>query len=83
MFYSFKDVIGKYEREGILQSIEVFGKLAKVFDVSAYLLLGEGQYATYYKNVVKWLDDVEKLHILHYMDLRYCHSRQQAKTIIE
>jgi transcriptional regulator with XRE-family HTH domain len=68
-------MIGKYEREVNLPSIEVIVKLAKAFDVSADFLLGEGQNATYDKDMLKRLDDLEdlpieeKLRIFHYIDL--------------
>lgn len=68
-------MIGKYERGDNLPSIEVIVKLAKAFEVSADFLLGEGQNATYDKEMVNRLDQVESLpapekqRILDYMDL--------------
>jgi transcriptional regulator with XRE-family HTH domain len=70
---SSKVMIGKYEREDNLTSIEVIVELAKAFDVSADFLLGQN--ATYDKDMVKRLDDLEnlpkeeKLRVFHYMDL--------------
>lgn len=68
-------MIGKYERGDNLPSIEVIVKLAKAFDVSVDYLLGEGLNATYDKEMVKRLDELENLppdekkRIFDYMDL--------------
>ena len=68
-------MIGKYERSDNSPSIEVIIKLAKAFDVSVDFLLGEGQNATFDKEMVKRLDQVESLpdqekkRIFDYMDL--------------
>lgn len=68
-------MIGKYEREDNLPSIEVVVKLATVFNVSVDFILGEGQNANYDKEMVKRLDDIEvlpneeKQRIFHFMDL--------------
>ncbi len=68
-------MIGKYERSDNSPSIEVIIKLAKSFDVSVDFLLGEGQNATFDKEMVKRLDQVESLpdqekkRIFDYMDL--------------
>ena len=68
-------MIGKYEREDNSPSIEVIVKLAKAFEVSVDYLLGEGLNATYDKEMVKRLDELESLpqdekqQVFHYMDL--------------
>jgi transcriptional regulator with XRE-family HTH domain len=68
-------MIGKYEREDNSPSIEVIVKLAKAFQVSVDYLLGEGLNASYDKEMIKCLDELETLpedekkHIFHYMDL--------------
>ena len=68
-------MIGKYERGDNLPSVEVIIKLAKTFEVSADYLLGEGLNATYSKEMVKRLDEMESLPeneknmVFHYMDL--------------
>ena len=68
-------MIGKYEREDNSPSIEVIVKLAKAFEVSVDYLLGEGLNATYDKEMVKRLDELENLpqdekqQVFHYMDL--------------
>lgn len=68
-------MIGKYERGDNSPSIEVIVKLAKAFDVSVDYLLGEGLNASYDKEMVKRLDELETLpkeqksKIFEYMDL--------------
>ncbi len=68
-------MIGKYERGDNLPSIEVIVKLAKAFDVSVDFLLGEGQNANYDKDMVKRLDELERLpsdekqRVFYFMDL--------------
>ena len=52
-------MIGKYERGDNSPSIEVIVKLAKAFDVSVDNLLGEGLNASYDKEMVKRLDELE------------------------
>lgn len=54
-------MIGKYERNDNSPSIEVIVKLSKAFDVSVDFLLGEGSNASYDKEMVKRLDDIEQL----------------------
>lgn len=68
-------MIGKYERGDNLPSIEVILKLAKAFEVSVDFLLGEGLNASYDKEMVKRLDEIEHLpvdekqRIYYFMDL--------------
>lgn len=68
-------MIGKYERDDNLPSIEVIVKLAKAFDVAVDYLLGEGLNAAYSKEMVKRLDELEVLpaeeqqRVFHYIDL--------------
>ena len=47
------DMIGKYERNDNLPSIEVAFKLADIFDVSVDYLLGKGQHASYDKDTIR------------------------------
>jgi transcriptional regulator with XRE-family HTH domain len=56
-----RDIIGKYERNDNLPSIEMALKLAKVFDVSVDYLLGEGKHASYDKETIKRLQEIENL----------------------
>jgi transcriptional regulator with XRE-family HTH domain len=68
-------MIGKYERNINTPSIEVILKMAKAFNVSVDFLLGEGLNASYDKEMIKRLDEVENLppeekqRIFHYIDL--------------
>ncbi|GLB54006.1 hypothetical protein NBRC110019_30470 [Neptunitalea chrysea] len=58
-----------------MPSVEVAFKLADVFDVSVDYLLGEGLNASFDKETLRRLEDMEKLpdeerqRIFHYMDL--------------
>jgi transcriptional regulator with XRE-family HTH domain len=54
-------MIGKYERNDNLPSIEVAFKLADVFDVSVDYLLGKGQHSSYDKDTIRRLQDIENL----------------------
>lgn len=56
-----RDMIGKYERNDNLPSIEVAFKLADVFDVSVDYLLGKGQHASYDNDTIRRLQDIENL----------------------
>jgi transcriptional regulator with XRE-family HTH domain len=68
-------MIGKYERGEATPSIEAAKKIADAFGVSLDYLVGEGQHATYDKEMVKRLDQIEELpeeekqRIYHFMDL--------------
>lgn len=68
-------MIGKYERGDNLPSVEVIVKLANAFEVSVDCLLGEGLNASYDKEMIKRLDELESLpkekksQILEYIDL--------------
>ncbi len=56
-----RDMVGKYERNDNLPSVEVAFKLADVFDVSVDYLLGKGKHAAYNKETVRRLEDIENL----------------------
>ncbi|MCF6341156.1 MAG: helix-turn-helix domain-containing protein [Sulfurimonas sp.] len=56
-----RDMIGKYERNDNLPSVEVAFKLASIFDVSVDYLLGKGKYIAYNKKMIDRLDDIETL----------------------
>lgn len=56
-----RDIIGKYERNDNLPSIEMALKLAQVFDVSVDFLLGQGKNASFDKETLKRLEDIENL----------------------
>ena len=54
-------MIGKYERNDNAPSIEVLLKMAKAFDVTVDYIIGEGQLSNYDKDVLKRIEDIEKL----------------------
>ena len=56
-----RDIIGKYERNENSPSVEMALKIAHVFDVPVDYLLGEGKHASYDKETVKRLEDIETL----------------------
>ena len=56
-----RDMIGKYERNDNLPSLEVAVKLSEVFDVSIDFLIGKGKYSEYNKETIKRLQDIEDL----------------------
>ena len=56
-----RTIIGNYERNTNTPSIEVLLKLTKVFQVSVDFLIGEGELSSYDKEVLKRIDDIERL----------------------
>lgn len=56
-----RDIIGKYERNENLPSVEMALKIAKAFEVSVDYLLGEGIHASYSKETIKRLQEIENL----------------------
>jgi transcriptional regulator with XRE-family HTH domain len=56
-----RTIIGNYERNANTPSIEVLLKLVKVFNVSVDFMIGEGRLASYDKEVLKRIDDIERL----------------------
>lgn len=54
-------MIGKYERSDNLPSIEVIIKLAKAFDVTIDYLIGEGEFSSYDKEIIKRIEDIDQL----------------------
>lgn len=56
-----REIIGKYERGENLPSIEMTLRLAKAFSVTVDFLLGEGEYASYDKDTVDRINDIQKL----------------------
>ena len=54
-------IIGKYEREEAIPSIEVAMKIAQAFEVSLDYLPGEGVNAFFDKRTVKRLQQIESL----------------------
>jgi transcriptional regulator with XRE-family HTH domain len=56
-----RTIIGNYERNANVPSVEVIIKLAKAFNVSVDYLLGEGQLSALDKDVLKRIEDIEKM----------------------
>lgn len=56
-----RTIIGNYERNANTPSIEVLIKIAKVFNVSVDYLIGEGEFSSFDKDLIKRIEDVEKL----------------------
>lgn len=54
-------MIGKYEREEAIPSIEVAGKIANTFEVTLDYLSGEGTNASFDKKIVKRIQQIEDL----------------------
>lgn len=56
-----REIIGKYERNENLPSIEMVVKMAKVFGVTVDFLIGEGENAYYDKETVERINDIQKM----------------------
>lgn len=56
-----RDIIGKYERNENLPSLEMALRIAKAFDVSVDFLIGQGVHAAYDKETMKRMEQVQKL----------------------
>jgi transcriptional regulator with XRE-family HTH domain len=56
-----REIIGKYERNENLPSIEMVAKLAKVFGVTVDFLIGESENASYDKETVERINDIQKM----------------------
>ena len=80
-------MIGKYERGDNTPSLDVIVKLAKAFDVTTDYLIGVGENASFDKEMLKRLDEMERLpeterqKIFQYIDLVIRDSKaRQAYT---
>lgn len=56
-----REIIGKYERNENLPSIEMVAKMAKAFEVTVDFLIGEGENATFDKETVERINDIQKM----------------------
>jgi len=56
-----REIIGKYERNENLPSIEMVVKMAKAFGVTVDFLIGEGENASYDKETVERINDIQKM----------------------
>lgn len=56
-------MIGKYEKNDNLPSIEVAFKLTGIFNISVDYIQGKRQYASYNKDTVRRLENIENLYV--------------------
>jgi Predicted transcriptional regulators len=56
-----REIIGKYERGENLPSIEMVAKMAKEFGVTVDFLIGDGENATFDKDTVNRINDIQKM----------------------
>ena len=56
-----RTIVGNYERNINAPSIDMLVRIAKVFNVSVDYLVGEGQSAHFDKEVLKRIEDIERL----------------------
>ena len=56
-----REIISKYEKDNVMPSIEVAKRIADAFGVSLDYLVGEGQNASFDKNTVKRLQEIESM----------------------
>jgi transcriptional regulator with XRE-family HTH domain len=56
-----REIIGKYERNENLPSIEMVAKMARAFGVTVDFLIGEGENASYEKETVERINDIQKM----------------------
>ena len=50
-------MVGNYERNTNMTSIEVIVKMAKSFNETVDFLIGEGEFSTYDKEIIKRIED--------------------------
>ena len=58
---SSREIISKYEKDGVMPSIEMAKKIADAFGVSLDYLVGEGSNANFDKRTLKRLNDIEEM----------------------
>ncbi len=56
-----RELIGNYERNENLPSIEMAARMAKAFGVTVDFLIGEGENASYDKQPVERINDIQKM----------------------
>ena len=56
-----RTIIGNYERNTNLPSIEILLKMAKTFNVTIDYLIGEGEFSSYDKEIIKRIEDIDQL----------------------
>lgn len=56
-----RTIVGNYERNTNMPSVEILLKMANVFNVSVDYMIGEGELSSYDKQVLKRIKDIEEL----------------------
>jgi transcriptional regulator with XRE-family HTH domain len=56
-----RTIIGNYELNANSPRIEVLIKIVKTFNVSVDYLIGDGEFSSYDKNLLKRIEDIDKL----------------------
>lgn len=56
-----RTIVGNYERNTNMPSVEILLKMANIFNVSIDYIIGEGQLSNYDKQVLKRIEDIECL----------------------
>lgn len=56
-----REIIGKYERNENLPSIEMTLKMANAFGITVDFLLGQGEYGAYDKETVNRINGIQKM----------------------
>ena len=54
-------MVGNYERNTNTPSIDVIIKMARTFEVTVDFLIGEGEFSTYDKDIIKRIEDIDQL----------------------
>lgn len=54
-------MVGNYERNTNTPSIDVIIKMARTFEVTVDFLIGEGEFSTYDKEIIKRIEDIDQL----------------------
>lgn len=54
-------IIGKYEHNENLPAIEMVAKMAQAFGVTVDFLIGSGENASYDKETVEYINDIQKM----------------------
>lgn len=56
-----REIIGKYERGENLPSVEMVAKMAKEFGITVDYLIGDGENASFDKETVNRINDIQKM----------------------
>lgn len=56
-----REIIGKYERNENLPSIEMVIKMSNAFDVTVDFLVGQGEHSSYDKETVNRINDIQRM----------------------